>query len=240
MSALIASPPSFPSLLDAILHYYPVTSSSDTRPTLSSRFNNPESPSRPPTPRIRNVSLPHSPPYRFYPYPYPTAPSRFLKLQSSQVHAPVPRHHQTVNKKSAPKQHPTHGSMDRHFSKSLQDEPFGGSGGFGKQNARLSPSPSRHHHQLTALSPLQAFSPLQSTQPLRETSTNSEYRSGHGRSRSNSITKSLSRRQSLIINAERWGKKEEEDEYDARGDAMSLFSRLTLVKAPVEAATLKR
>ena len=138
-------------------------------------------------------------------------------------------------------------SLDRVHSKSLTDEGFSPSSssgsGFGK-NARLSPSPSRHHG-LTALSPLQAFSPLQTTaQPLRErenhpSNNTSPERGQNGRSRKNSLTRSLSRRQSVIINAEKWRSGEDYD-WDSSADASSLFSRLTLVKAPVEGANLRR
>ncbi len=42
----------------------------------------------------------------------------------------------------------------------------------------------------------------------------------------------------MIIEAEKWGKGEDED--DQKVDVMNLFSRLTLVKAPAEAANLRR
>jgi hypothetical protein len=138
-------------------------------------------------------------------------------------------------------------SLDRHLSKSLNDEVFSpsssSSSGFGK-NLRLSPSPSRHHG-LTALSPLQTFSPLHSTaQPLRErenhpSSNTSPERAQGSLSRKNSLTRSLSRRQSLIIHAEKWRSGEDYD-WDSSADASTLFSRLTLVKAPVEGANLRR
>lgn len=105
--------------------------------------------------------------------------------------------------------------------------------------ARASPSPSRPS-KLTVLSPLQAFSPLQPMTHARERSyPSSDTSSVHTRSRASSITRSLSRRQSLIAHAARWGAGEDYEEEDVMR-AAGLFSRLTLVKAPSENEGLKR
>ncbi|WVQ76109.1 hypothetical protein IAR50_005751 [Cryptococcus sp. DSM 104548] len=75
-----------------------------------------------------------------------------------------------------------------------------------------------------ALSPLQTLSPLEplkSSPPVRVTDT-----VGAG-SRRASLTRSLSRRESMVENAAAWRRGE-----DVGGDGRGLFSRLTLVKAP--------
>jgi len=239
MCSPLTSPPSFPSILDAILHYYPVKS-----PPLA-RLN-PVSPLPDHThTRVRNVSSAHG---SNFGYPYPSPRSRFLNPQPA-INAPQPSFPISTQRHSQP--HTSYkpkspGGRERMagLSKSFQDEPYGLSPNSAGRPSRLSPSPSRHHG-LSALSPLQAFSPL-STPSLpnkslakdkRQTSPSSGTNSPRGHSRSASLTRSLSRRQSLIANAERWGRG---DEDNSRGDVTALFSRITLVKAPTEETTLKR
>ncbi|ODN73643.1 hypothetical protein L198_08268 [Cryptococcus wingfieldii CBS 7118] len=84
------------------------------------------------------------------------------------------------------------------------------------------PSPSRPKRG--ALSPLQTLSPLEplkASPPVRVTDT-----AGAGPRRA-SLTRSLSRRESMVENAAAWRRGEE-----VGGDGRGLFSRLTLVKAP--------
>ena len=197
-------------LLDAILHIYPVTSPSG--------HCHPPSPPSPP-PRSRRSSSQSTPSWN---YPYPSNASRFLSKQIRHVHTPSPR--------SLPN--------DKYPQRVATDMSSPGPG-----RNRLSQSPSRHHG-LTALSPLQAFSPLQPTAPLfgiSHSRSNSDAGSVASSvadgSRTGSVTRSLSRRQSLIASAEKWSPGELEN---SRGDASSLFSRLTLVKAPAEGANIRR
>jgi hypothetical protein len=109
-------------------------------------------------------------------------------------------------------------------------------------------SPSRHHG-LSALSPLQGLSPMPTASvPLpsprsshaRSISGESDGRSAGGHSRAGSVTRSLSRRQSLYHSAAEWGDGKEYGNENTSTPA-SLFSRLTLVKAPAsEQAGLRR
>ncbi|OXG12842.1 hypothetical protein C366_05661 [Cryptococcus neoformans Tu401-1] len=95
------------------------------------------------------------------------------------------------------------------------------------RGSRGGTSPSSRPPKLNALSPLQAFSPLQSMKTPMHVSdtagTGSLRRSGS----TSSVTRSLSRRESMIENAQRW-----RSGVDAADDGKGLFSRLTLVKAP--------
>ncbi|WVQ83386.1 hypothetical protein IAT38_005527 [Cryptococcus sp. DSM 104549] len=116
----------------------------------------------------------------------------------------------------------------------------------GGRSSRTSPSPSRPP-KLSALSPLQTFSPLQPVKTAppgpagdapATTGTNSAA-SGGGRSRAGSVTRSLSRRDSVVAQAARWGSGE--GNYDEEQTSpRNLFSRLTLVKAPAEKPGLGR
>ncbi|WWC67839.1 uncharacterized protein I206_101756 [Kwoniella pini CBS 10737] len=109
---------------------------------------------------------------------------------------------------------------------------------FGGRSAKASASPSRPP-KLSALSPLQTFSPLQPVKTaLPSTSASSDAGSVSGRRRASSVTKSLSRRQSLIAHAANWGAGGKED--TELPDSGNLFSRLTLVKAPAADNTTVR
>ncbi|WWD21435.1 hypothetical protein CI109_105920 [Kwoniella shandongensis] len=109
---------------------------------------------------------------------------------------------------------------------------------FTGRQSRASPSPSRPM-KLSALSPLQTLSPLQPVRATPSSLASSDTGSIGGRSRANSVTKSLSRRQSLIAHAEKWGRGDKfmDDDYEKPPD---LFSRLTLVKAPAENTGIRR
>lgn len=129
--------------------------------------------------------------------------------------------------------------MDRQAHRHTRENTIEDPGSPGRQ-PRASPSPSRPTKH-TVLSPLQALSPLQPTSQSRHRSQPSSDASSIGttRSRASSITKSLSRRQSLIAHAARWGAGMDYEEEDVM-HAAGLFSRLTLVKAPSENSGLKR
>ncbi|WWC86994.1 uncharacterized protein L201_001876 [Kwoniella dendrophila CBS 6074] len=109
---------------------------------------------------------------------------------------------------------------------------------YGGRHIKGSLSPSRPI-KLSALSPLQTFSPLQPAKiSLPSTATASDAGSVSGRSRASSVTKSLSRRQSIIAHAASWDKEARlEHEQPNIGN---LFSRLTLVKAPAADTTVRR
>ena len=118
------------------------------------------------------------------------------------------------------------------------------------RSASRSSSSATRPHLFNALSPLQAFSPLQpiaqpisgSTSPLPPSKDPSGSPGSSvgapSLSRSSSVTRSLSRRQSLIAHAARWDKGEYVDENLT--NPMALFSRLTLVKAPQEKQGIRR
>jgi hypothetical protein len=154
----------------------------------------------------------------------------------------MPRHHPTLPRTTASALHRTspkpRDNVDRNPSRGNRDmmpeEPISP-----PRQIRASPSPSRPS-KINALSPLQAFSPLQPmTVPRDRSNTASEASSAGTRSRASSITKSLSRRQSLIAHAARWGTGEDYED-DSSMSSAGLFSRLTLVKAPNEESGLKR
>jgi hypothetical protein len=111
--------------------------------------------------------------------------------------------------------------------------------------ARASPSPSRHHG-LSALSPLQTLSPLQPSREISKSPSRPSYDPDAGintpsttRSRASSVTKSLSRRQSVVRSAEQWSAGKEYVDENITNPS-NLFSRLTLVKAPQEDKGMKR
>ncbi|KAK8847345.1 hypothetical protein IAR55_005202 [Kwoniella newhampshirensis] len=110
---------------------------------------------------------------------------------------------------------------------------------FTGRQSRASPSPSRPM-KLSALSPLQTLSPLQPVRATPSSLASSDTGSVGGRSRANSVTKSLSRRQSLIAHAEKWGAGGDKFMDEEYGNAPNLFSRLTLVKAPSESTSIRR
>jgi len=230
----IPSPPSFPSILDALLHYYPLNSSPLAR-------TSPVSPTHAGQTRTRNVSTPHGTAFEQSPK---SASSRFLHRQPT-IRVPTPHintsgHRHMQSSPNPPKSPATRERMAG-LSKSFQDaDYFGLSPSAAGRSQRLSPSPSRHYG-LSALSPLQAFSPLPTPSALPKEkssrSSNAGTDSPKTHTRSSSLTRSLSRRQSLIANAEKWSRG---DEHGDRGDVESLFSRITLVKAPAEETTLKR
>lgn len=230
MCSPLTSPPPFPSILDAILHYYPVKSSPPV-------YSSPASPSHIAQTHVPNVSFQLGSTFAAF---YTPPPSRFLNPQPT-IQAPTAlpalTHHQS--QPPSPHKSKSPGGRERMagFSKSFSDEASGLSPSSAAKSSKLSPSPARHHG-LNALSPLQAFSPLQTLPlPVKDKSQSSGTDSPKTHTRSSSLTRSLSRRQSLIANAEKWGRGEEEEN---RGDIGSLFSRITLVKAPAEETTLKR
>lgn len=237
----LVRPPSFPSLPDAILFYYPLESAPPSLPPSSyesaALFSDPS---------------PLSPPYAI------SHPSRFVPNHTP-IFSPQPRQALPRTSVIAAPLHPqlaTPGrrdimdrpmSMSRSHSQTFRDAPDRlDTSPRSIRSNKSGASPHRHHHQLNALSPLQAFSPLQTPQ------LNHDKRLGHsratseagsagygGHSRSNSVTKSLSRRQSLIASAERW-KEGNEWQDENIGPAAGLFSKLTLVKAPNEGSGLKK
>ena len=199
--------PAFPSLLDAILHYYPISHSKPNSPVPSVEHAADRANSLPLPPLVPNGTT-------------PPRISRFLSwTDKQQIHAPVPKHPQ-----------PNHASTLR--PPGAMDGSPGSSPGK-PRSIRASPSPSRgHHHGLSALSPLQMFSPLEGGRQLKpkpRTPSDASMTSGAGLSRSSSVTRSLSRRQSLIASAAKWspGQDYEQENY-------AKFSRLTIVKAPAE------
>ena len=240
---------SFPSLLDAILHFHPVSA-----PTSPASPNSPApSPAQPPTTpspsspphSTTHGAKPTSPPF----YPRLPRPSRFLNQHHYQPIQPVSRQPTALPRTSSSgaqriAQSPRRrDSMERpqsrgHNRENIHDEP----GSSAAKGTRGSPSPSRPHH-LNALSPLQALSPMRSNKskdmlpavPLPGTDTPG----AGGRSRASSITKSLSRRQSLYAHAARWAAGDEYEDEQMTNPG-GLFSRLTLVKAPSESSGLKR
>ncbi|RXK37492.1 hypothetical protein M231_05213 [Tremella mesenterica] len=194
----------FPSLLDAILHYYPINSVRKPSPPLAELA-------------ARASSLPLPSPLD------PNAPrfSRFLSYNQP-IHAPIPRHASQTAFKPA-NMDPSPGSPNK------------------PRQVRASPSPSRHphHHGLSALSPLQMFSPLESNQPPMpkpKSRAPSETSSG-GPRRPTSVTPSLSRRQSVISQAAKWGQREYDIGREEPYSIGEVFSRLTIVKAPAEKDT---
>ena len=199
------APPAITCLLDTILNYYPIVSSPP-------RHRLPALPARP----LSNHSAPFTPPT---PPPLPLhcpKPLRTLDL------APLLAFDLPPSLAFNPQ-----AQQLRYHPRSMTDLDGG------PAVKRPSASPGRHHHGLSALSPLQTFSPLQPVAiPRRE---------GSGRSRANSaakeekpsLSRSLSRRQSLYRNAEKWDAGEEYVDENMMNPG-SLYSRLTLVKAPAE------
>lgn len=103
------------------------------------------------------------------------------------------------------------------------------------RGSRSGTSPSSRPPKLNALSPLQAFSPLQSMKtPMHVSDTAGTGSLTRSRS-SSSVTRSLSRRESMVENAQRW-----RSGLDADDDGKGLFSRLTLVKAPRKKDDVRR
>ncbi|WVW78552.1 hypothetical protein I302_100508 [Kwoniella bestiolae CBS 10118] len=244
------SPPSapFPTLLDAILHYYPLTGQTNNSSSLPTPAL--PSPSTAPEHRQRHKSASAT----FLPWPTPSrrSASRFLpritdsQLNVPDIHAPVPHPHSAHLK---PDLQQSYTSDSNHLSPSAvldnkenmlpsEEQHSVPSSPYSSRNVRGSASPSRPP-KLSALSPLKTFSPLQPIKSaLPSTSAPSDTGSISGRSRASSVTKSLSRRQSLIAHAATWGAGgQQEPEHPEAG---SLFSRLTLVKAPAADTTARR
>ncbi|ORY30411.1 hypothetical protein BCR39DRAFT_529782 [Naematelia encephala] len=167
---------------------------------------------------------------------------------TADIHIPQPRLHTDLPRTSHPfLRDPTHSrrdSMERRSLSRSTSETSGlsidHSGGLTvppspSRNARGNISPSRPFG-LSALSPLQTFSPLQPKSTLDGAgfAGSSEGRRSRASSRG-SLTRSLSRRQSLIDHAARWAVGDEYGD-ENYGSVSGLFtkSRLTLVKAPAE------
>jgi hypothetical protein len=192
----------FPSLIDALLHFYPLSRSP---------------PQQPPFTRTAHVSFAPVAPYNTT-YHTSSAPSRFTSRQQPSLTTPKIR--------SSPQRKAT-GAVANMDNSSPQSIP-------GKN--KLSASPSRHRNH-NVLSPLQTFSPLQPVSNLPKSSLASDAGSVGGRSRAPSLTRSLSRKQSLYANAAKWSQGHDYDDENITNPA-SLFSRLTLVKAPSEASAM--
>ncbi|WVQ97991.1 hypothetical protein IAU59_005111 [Kwoniella sp. CBS 9459] len=253
MTATPSTDNPFPSLLDAILHYYPVANAPCPSPpppchaiSRSSPFPSATSPVPLPTepPHQRRKSTPNfvlssstharSSASRFLPQQPPVVPD---------IQAPTPQHptqglksdfgHSAHDNGLLTPSQATLATPDRSPAgkeNMLPEEHMTSPSSLGR-NIKAATSPSRPP-KLSALSPLQTFSPLQPVKTALP-STGSDAGSINGRSRSSSVTRSLSRRQSLYAQAAQWGVKEDQNDYS---DASNLFSRLTLVKAPPEEA----
>ncbi|OCF37385.1 hypothetical protein I316_00506 [Kwoniella heveanensis BCC8398] len=247
MSAISSNDNPFPSLLDAILHYYPVTSGCSGSTSSQSPCSSPFPLATSPQPASiesahqRRKSTPNL--GLFHPTRTSSA-SRFLPQQPQvipDIQAPAPQRPLQLDKNDLqPISHDnglltpnqaTFASPNRSpggKENMLPDDHMTSPSSHGR-NIKAATSPSRPP-KLSALSPLQTFSPLQPVKTALP-STGSDAGSLHGRSRSSSVTKSLSRRQSLYAHAAKWGAGDDQNDLP---DAASLFSRLTLVKAPPE------
>ncbi|KAK6903860.1 hypothetical protein I203_107368 [Kwoniella mangroviensis CBS 8507] len=242
----------FPTLLDAILHYYPLTGQSSLPNSLAHPLPSPSKTGTAPELRPRRASASAT----TLPWPTPTrrSGSRFLprdlqpQLNIPDIHAPTPQPHPSNLRADLYQQtgDPSHlspslsGRSDNKENMfpseeqhSLPSSPYSSS-----RHAKGSASPSRPP-KLSALSPLKTFSPLLPVKSaLPSTSASSDAASIGGRSRASSVTRSLSRRQSLIAHAASWGAGgHNEPEHP---DAGNLFSRLTLVKAPAADTNIRR
>nr|ODN93822.1 hypothetical protein L204_05008 [Cryptococcus depauperatus CBS 7855] len=221
--------PSIYPLVDTILRYYPLSTS--WCPETKRPFH---------TMPMPNSYIIYSPalqsPSRF------TLPEIYPQSQTQQICSPVPVLH---NYNSLPAlaspgfdsslPPSRRGSADHlklsrsqslsRASMSGKENSFGDTLAPSPINVRQRTSSSPRLPKLSALSPLQAFSPLESTRRISETAaplSSSLQRAG-------SLTRGLSRRESMIENAKKWtGEDNEEDE------GTGLFSRLTLVKAPTQ------
>lgn len=170
-----------------------------------------------------------------------------------QVLAPKPKHHPNLTKSPKSASSPTLAEPSSRNSHTMDRSPHrgggGGLGGDGSPSARpqnikgATASPSLRAHGLSALSPLQTFSPLHTHKELRDSSTLASAAASDGsrtpgsesnRSRAGSLTRSLSRRESLYRSAEIWNKDEDAYKADHQQTPAEMFSRLTLVKAPVK------
>jgi hypothetical protein len=136
-------------------------------------------------------------------------PSRFLQPRAA-IRSPIPR---------------PHGSP--HAVREME---------INLRGHRTSASPSRPHH-LTALSPLQSFTSLKPEKASHERPVGTKTPETLSRANSQkshkshaSLSRSLSRRDSLYANAARWGTGGDEEE----NVPSEFFSRLTLVRAPSE------
>lgn len=213
-------------LLNAIFHSYPLATAHalDTCPPLQHFQRTP-----------RNSTLVATNPFSSY------RPSRLGGMtQARGEHTPAPTHNTSPPKVIEPKfqsnNRLSRSSPSRppglHAINPGMDSPSSPSG------LRPQQSPSRHHGR-SALSSLQGLSPMPTPSiPLpspsshtRSISGESDGRSAGGHSRTGSVTRSLSRRQSLYHSAAEWGVGKEYSNENLTSPA-SLFSRLTLVKAP--------
>ncbi|ODN82301.1 hypothetical protein L202_02580 [Cryptococcus amylolentus CBS 6039] len=203
-------------LVDTIIRFYPLHHSTPAPAT------------RRPRPLITySTSLPY--------YPPPTSPSRFIPMLPHQQPAPQPQptsaHSASSLARGAslpPSRRASQDHLRQSRSQSVRNMPA-----HDPDPGLLTPSPAvniRGNHpspsrpKRGALSPLQTLSPLEplkASPPVRVTDT-----AGAGPRRA-SLTRSLSRRESMVENAAAWRRGEE-----VGGDGRGLFSRLTLVKAP--------
>lgn len=231
----------FPTTIDAILHFYPLTSpdsvadadpyrrhpeppsETSTLTSLSVASGADESPSDSPlpsgasTPRLSAILLPA--PY----VPY-RPPSRFVGRPTLQIESPVPRR-VSAGPPSSP--HRTHAiTMETSSPNQNLAAP---------RVAKAGSSPSRQPHPLNALSPLQSFSPLQSVPVPKTAGPESAPSDGRGR-----LVRSMSRKQSMYASAAQWEKGQYERALEAENMSGGLFSKITLVKAPDQESGLKK
>ncbi|TYJ51404.1 hypothetical protein B9479_008026 [Cryptococcus floricola] len=192
-------------LVDTIIRFYPLHHSTPAPTT------------RRPQPLITySTSLPY--------YPPPISPSRFIPMLPNQQPAPQPQPQPPARGTSLP---PSRRASQDHLRQS-RSQSVRNMAAHDPDSGLLTPSPAvniRGNHpspsrpKRGALSPLQTLSPLEplkASPPVRVTDT-----AGAGARRA-SLTRSLSRRESMVENAAAWRRGEE-----VGGDGRGLFSRLT-------------
>lgn len=249
----------FEHTIDAILHYFPLTSPdrdethnprSETR-SLSSSISSPHTYTRTQSPFCTSSStstsivsaLPLPTPYRpaqvdlpSSPHNNKSSPSRFTRDKTTLIEAPTPRRADTGTRTAALQISPSTYTPKFIMESSSLAVPRNSKGGGGS-------SPSRNTHHLNALSPLQSFSPLQTSPrpktasvPSASAGSLTDSATGEGRTR---LVRSMSRKQSMYASAAQWekGQWERENENTPIG---GLFSKITLVKAPDLDSGLKK
>ncbi|WVR04563.1 hypothetical protein IAU60_001570 [Kwoniella sp. DSM 27419] len=226
----VPPPTLFPSVLDAILHFYPLSPAST--PTSPPPLTRPSSGTPLPPPAASTGLLPGS---SLLLHPagsrLPPTPSQTIPVIEAPADELAVAHRRESSHDSKQGQDPYHLSPTRRTdARGNKENTMPEDSSFGRSIPRGAASPSRPP-KLSALSPLQTLSPMQPPKTALPSSY-SETGSVGGRSRSSSVTKSLSRRQSVIAHAASWAAAPEGDaEHPYAG---SSFSRLTLVKAPAE------